>query len=75
MNKQGEKLRLSGGISYTRARELNLSKITDLGYDAGQFGLHSFRAGGATAAANAVVPDRLFKHHGNGSLEWQRMVT
>lgn len=28
------------------------------------YGLHSFRAGGATAAANALVKDRLFKRHG-----------
>ena len=28
------------------------------------FGLHSLRAGGATAAANAGIPDRLFKRHG-----------
>ena len=26
--------------------------------------MHSFKAGGATAAANAGVPDRLFKRHG-----------
>ena len=29
-----------------------------------EFGLHSLRSGGATAAANAGVPDRLFKRHG-----------
>ena len=28
------------------------------------FGLHSLRSGGASAAANAGIPDRLFKHHG-----------
>ena len=28
-----------------------------------EFGLHSLRAGGATPAANAGVPDRLFKRH------------
>ena len=27
------------------------------------FGLHSLKAGGATAAANAKVPHRLFKRH------------
>ena len=32
--------------------------------DTAQFGLHSLRAGGASAAANAGVPDRLFKRHG-----------
>ena len=35
-----------------------------LGYDPDEFGLHSLRAGGATAAANNGVPDRLFKRHG-----------
>ena len=34
-----------------------------MGYPAVEFGLHSLRAGGATAAANAGVPDRLFKRH------------
>ena len=29
-----------------------------------EFGLHGLRSGGATAAANAGVPDRLFKRHG-----------
>ena len=46
-------------------RELFLSKLFELGYDSGQFGLHSLRAGGATAAANAGVPDHLFKRHGH----------
>ena len=29
-----------------------------------QFGLHSLRSGGATAAAQAGIPDRLLKCHG-----------
>ena len=62
--KSGERLRKSGKISYTRVRELMLSKIASLGYDASKFGMHSFRAGGATAAANAGIKDRLFKRHG-----------
>ena len=33
--------------------------------DPKQFGMHSLRAGGATAAANAGVLDRLFKRHGH----------
>ena len=45
-------------------RELFLSKLSELGYDSRHFGLHSLRAGGVTAAANAGVPDRLFKRHG-----------
>ena len=62
--REGEKLRKSGGLSYTRLRELLLAKIRQLGWDLDLFGMHSLRAGGATAAANAGVPDRLFKRHG-----------
>ena len=56
-------MRKTGGLSYTRLRELLLSKISQLGYDPTLFSMHSLRAGGATAAANAGVEDRLFKHH------------
>eukprot|EP00731_Ephydatia_muelleri_P022428 Em0015g11a len=63
-SKGGETLRKSGGLSYSRLRELLLAKIAMLGMDPLQFGMHSLRAGGATAAANAGVPDRLFKRHG-----------
>ena len=45
-------------------RELVLQKLAALGLDPKQFGLHSLRSGGASAAANAGVPDRLFKCHG-----------
>ena len=34
-----------------------------LGEKPDPYGLHSLRAGGATAAANAGVEDRLFKWH------------
>ena len=51
--------------------ELFMVKLRELGYDAKQFGLHSLRlrAGGATAAANAGVQDRLFKRHGHSRSE------
>ena len=62
--KHGERLRPTGGLSYTRMRELFVAKWKELGFDAKQFGLHSLRAGGASAAANGGVPDRLFKRHG-----------
>ena len=67
--KNGEKLRKSGTISYTRVRELITSKFRQLGYDPSNFGVHSFRSGGATAAANAGVPDRMFKRHGRWKSE------
>lgn len=62
--KSGETLRKTGELSYTRLRELLLAKIAQLGMNPELFGMHSLRAGGATAAANAGVPDRLFKRHG-----------
>ena len=62
--KNGEILRSSGKISYSCLAELFKKKLKALGFAANLFGLHSLRAGGATAAANAGVPDRLFKRHG-----------
>ena len=56
------------GISYTRAREL-AKKAFDGITDTSSISLHSLRAGGATAAANVGVPDRLFKRHGRWSSE------
>ena len=61
--KQGYRLRASGGISYSRVCQLLLDKLKEVGLDPKEFGLHSLRAEGATAAANAGVPDRLFKRH------------
>ena len=58
--KSGECLHKGGSLSYSRLRELLLEKISSLGMDPKLFGM---RAGGATAAANAGVPDRLFKRH------------
>ena len=54
----------STGISYTRTREVVLHAFSQLGYSTKLFGLHSLRSGGATAAVNAGVNDRLFKRHG-----------
>lgn len=51
------------GLSYSRLRELLSDRIRGLGMDAKQFYVHSLQVGGATAAANAGVPDR-FKRHG-----------
>ena len=67
--KNDQRLRQSGSLSYSRMRELFLVKLTALGFDAKQFGLHSLRAGGASAAANAGIPDRLFKRHGRWKSE------
>lgn len=50
----------STGMSYTRTREIVLRAFAELGYRNHLFGLHSLRAGGVSAAANAGVSDRLF---------------
>ena len=54
----------STGMSYTRSREIVLQAFAELGYPKHFFGFHSLRVGGASAAANAGVSDRLFKRHG-----------
>ena len=43
---------------------LEAFKDTYIVPDISVIGTHSLRSGGATAAANAGVPDRLFKRHG-----------
>ena len=67
--KKGESLRDAGRISYSCLRDLFRKKLADLGFPPNEFGLHSLRAGGATAAANAKVPDRMFKRHGRWKSE------
>ena len=51
-------------LSYTRARELLLNAISDVGLDKKKFGLHSLRSGGASQAAHNCIPERLLKSHG-----------
>ena len=58
------KLRGSSPLSYTRAGEMVLSVFESIGLNKEHFGLHSLHAGGASAAANANINDRLFKRHG-----------
>lgn len=56
-------------LSYTRAREILLEALKSLGLESGNFGLHSLRSGGATAAASNGINDRLFKKHGRWKSE------
>ena len=51
-------------MSYTRTREIVLQAFAELGYPKHLFGLHSLRAGGASAAANVGVSDPLFTADG-----------
>jgi len=64
VNGKVEKLRDSGGLSYTRLSELLKEKLQQLGFPVGEYSLHSLRSGGATTAAEAGIPDRVFKRHG-----------
>ena len=59
----------SKGLSYSRLRELVLEAFKDIVPDISAIGTHSLRSGGATAAANAGVSDRLFKRHGRWASE------
>ena len=61
--KQGVCLR-DQPISYTRAKELLKRELQCEGLDASQFGIHSLRSGGASAAAALGILDRLFQRHG-----------
>jgi len=67
--KNGEGQRDSGPLSYTTVSEQFRSKLIDLGYETKEFGLHSLRSGGTSAAAKAGVLDRLFRQHGRWKSE------
>ena len=61
---KGHFLRPGTKLSYTRAREVILLKLKAIGLDTSKLGLHSFRIGGASAAINNDLPDRMVKKHG-----------
>ena len=50
--------------SYSTVRDLFLKAFTDIALRALDYGLHSLRAGGACASANAGTNDRLIKKQG-----------
>ena len=41
-----------------------MNQIADVGLDPKSFSWYSFRSGGASAATNGGVSDRMFKRHG-----------
>ena len=51
-------------LSYSTIRDHFKASFKDIVPDISRFGTHSLRAGGASAAANAGVNDRLFERHG-----------
>ena len=57
--KIGERVRKSGGVSYSRVWELMLKRLPRMGFDP-----TVFQTGSARAAANAGVLDHLFKRYG-----------
>ena len=64
LTSNGKKLRLNGSFIYSRLHELLLDYFRVMSYLAEQVGIHSLRAGGATAAAGSGVPNKFFKRHG-----------
>ena len=63
--KNGPKLRkIDKPLSCTTVRGHVLDLLANIGLRPKKFGLHSLRSGGASAAANLGVNDRLFKKHG-----------
>lgn len=63
--KSGYKVRNDGKhLCYSNLRSLFLEALRPHVKDVSQFGLHSLRSGGASAAANRGIPDRMFKRHG-----------
>lgn len=51
-------------ISYTRGNEIIRTRLAEFVDNVSKLTVHSFRSGGATAAAAAGVSDRCFKKHG-----------
>ena len=63
--KQGYKIRNDRKVmSYINLRDEFLAALSPHVNDISKFCLHSLRAGGASAAGNNGVKDRMFKRHG-----------
>ena len=63
--KSGYSLRKDGKrLSYSNMRTIFLEALKPHVIDINQYCLHSLRAGGASAAANRGIIDRLSKRHG-----------
>ena len=55
---------LRGVMSYSRSLELVKQALERAGIDSTEYGTHSLRSGGTTAAARAHVAERLIQRHG-----------
>ena len=68
--KNGESLReCDKHVCYETIRKQVLSALKPFVSDIKSYGLHSLRRGGATAAANLGIKDRLFQKHGRWKSE------
>ena len=64
-SKQSQRLwKANAPISYSSIREHFVLTLKNIGLDSSLYGLHSLRSGGASAAANMGVEDRLIQKHG-----------
>ncbi|KAK3107535.1 hypothetical protein FSP39_016926 [Pinctada imbricata] len=62
-NEKCSLIKKNKSLSYTRVRECLVSRLKEVSGEL-NIGVHSLRAGGATAAANSLVNERCWKRHG-----------
>ena len=65
---------LNKPLSYTRAREILLDALSEIGLEKTLFGLHSLRSGAASAAAQTKYPTDCSKLMADGSQKKQKTV-
>ena len=70
--KSDRKMSKTKGISYSRIREIFKGYILEITTTPNNFGLHSLRSDGASAAANNGISDRLISQQGRWSSEKAR---
>ncbi|XP_066915915.1 integrase/recombinase xerD homolog [Clytia hemisphaerica] len=70
--KKGHRVSKTLGFGYSRAREIFLKFVTPFKEEGVRYGLHGLRSGGASAAANNGVSDRLISKHGRWKSEKAR---
>ena len=67
--KSGHKISKTKGISYSRIRKIFKGYISEITATPENFGLHSLRSGGASAAASNSISNRLISKQGRWSSE------
>ena len=70
--KSGHKISKTKGITYSRIREIFKGYISEITTTPKNFGLYILRSGGASAAANNDISDRLISKQGRWSSEKTR---